>query len=131
VLGKGLWLKNMTIFDSNAVLRYILQDNDKMAAATEMQINDNDCFIPTEVVAEMVYVLSKVYKIPRSEVSSAILGILSIESISTTNFEMLLRGLEAYASTKLDFVDCLMVGYQESGYEVFTFDNDLQKYLKQ
>ena len=122
-------MKNMIIFDSNAVLRYILLDNEEMALATELQINGNSCLLPIEVIAEIVYVLSKVYTVPRPEVSAAILGVLSIENISTTNFEVVFKGLQTYASTTLDFVDCLMAGYQEAGYEIFTFDKDLRKHL--
>jgi len=119
----------MIIFDSNAVLRYILQDNLEMADLAEKQILENDCFIPTEVIAEMVYVLSKVYKIPRQDIRAAITGVLNISSISTTHYDVSTNGLECFAETNLDFVDCLMAGYNNGGYEVFTFDKDLKKYL--
>lgn len=54
----------MIVFDTNAILRYILQDNIEMADIVEAQIMKHSCFLSTEVIAEMVYVLSKVYKTP-------------------------------------------------------------------
>ena len=129
--GKGRLLKSMVVFDTNAVLRYILQDNDEMANAVDEKIQHESCFVPIEVVAEMTFVLSKVYKIPRQDIQAAISGLLALSGISTTSCSVVLRGLEAYASTNLDFVDSLMAGYQDEGYEIFTFDKALKKYLQQ
>ena len=120
----------MIVFDSNAILRYILQDNEEMASLVEKQIQETECFIPMEVMAEMVYVLSKVYKIPRESVELALAGVLELENISTTNCEVVLVGLKSFANTKLDFVDCLMSGYQTEGHEIYTFDKELRKYLQ-
>jgi predicted nucleic-acid-binding protein len=101
-----------------------------MANAVEAQMRQGDCFIPTEAIAEMVYVLSKVYKIPKKEIVAAIMGVLSINGITTTDYGVISRGFEAYTETSLDFVDCLLAGYQSCGYEVFTFDKALIKYLQ-
>lgn len=120
----------MVIFDTNAILRYILQDNEEMADAVEEQIRLHSCFVPTEVIAEMVYVLSKVYQIPRAEITVAVMGFLSISGITTTCYDVIKKGLEAYTATNLDFVDCLMTGYQKNGYRVFSFDKALKKYLQ-
>lgn len=108
-----------------------MQDNEEMANAVDEQIRHESCFIPIEVVAEMTFVLSKVYKIPRQAIQAAIYGLLALSGVSTTNCSLVLRGLEAYASTSLYFVDCLMAGYQDEGYEIFTFDKGLKKYLQQ
>lgn len=120
----------MTVFDSNAILRYILQDNEEMADLVEEQLGQMDCFIPIEVVAEIVYVLNKVYSVQRQTISSAVLSILNLDRVETTNYDILTKGLEVYSATKLDFVDCLMSGYQSIGYRVFTFDKALRKYLE-
>jgi predicted nucleic acid-binding protein len=46
----------MVIFDTNAILRYILQDNPIMVAEVKKQLFSDNCLIPVEVVAEIVYV---------------------------------------------------------------------------
>ena len=120
----------MIVFDSNALLRYILQDQAEMANSVEEKIKTSTCYVPAEVVAEMVYVLSKVYEIPRKDISEALLTVLTIDSISVDSYEVLAKGLCTFAETKLDFVDCLMVGYHHSGYTVFSFDKELNKHLQ-
>ena len=66
---------------------------------------------------------------PRQDIHAAISGLLALSGVSTVNCSIVLRGLEAYSSTNLDFVDCLMAGYQDEGYEVITFNKALKKYL--
>ncbi|MEA5024185.1 hypothetical protein SDC9_09296 [bioreactor metagenome] len=119
----------MTVFDTNAVLRYILQDDEKMADVVEDHLKQGDSFIPTEVIAEVVYVLSGVYQVPRQEITAVISGVL-MEDVSVTNAAVIIKGLETFATTTLDFVDCLMVGYQYDGNMVFTFDKKLKKMLE-
>ncbi|MDR1793916.1 MAG: PIN domain-containing protein [Erysipelotrichaceae bacterium] len=119
----------MVIFDANAILRYILEDNIEMANTVDNIINNNDCFIPTEVIAEIVYVLSGVYKIPRETIKKAVAGLLDLGHITTSNHVVTMIGLQMYATTKLDFVDCLLIGYQKAGYKVFSFDKALNKHL--
>ena len=120
----------MLLFDTNAILRYILQDNLTMANAVEaeLQSNLNNCIIPVEVVVEMVYVLNKVYKINRILVAEAIEGIVDIASHLVINSNVVSYALKVYATTNLDFVDCLLIGYAKiENHSIFTFDKDLKK----
>lgn len=119
----------MTVFDTNAVLRYILQDDEEMASEAEESLKKGDALIPTEVIAEVVYVLNGVYQVPRQEIATAILGVLAMEGLLVTNDTVIVKGLETFANSTLDFVDCLMVGYQHDGNMVFTFDKKLKKLL--
>lgn len=123
----------MLLFDTNAILRYILQDNPTMASAVEAELESNhgNCLIPTEVVAEMVYVLNKVYKVNRLLVAETIEGIANIDFNLVVNRDIVCYALRLYAATNLDFVDCLLVGYAKvKNYSVFTFDKGLKKQLK-
>jgi hypothetical protein len=52
--GNSIYKRNMVIFDTNAILRYILQDNEPMALAVTETLDNNVCFIPVEVVAKIV-----------------------------------------------------------------------------
>jgi predicted nucleic-acid-binding protein len=121
----------MVIFDTNAVLRYVLQDNLEMADAVEKELSSNDCLIPVEVIAEMVYVLNKVYKIERTLITKIINGVVNIDENLVVDFEVVLHACFVYASTKLDFIDCLLAGYSQiRGYDVFTFDKELKTYIQ-
>jgi predicted nucleic-acid-binding protein len=120
----------MVIFDTNAILRYVLQDNASMADAVEKELALNSCLLPMEVIAEMVYVLSKVYKIDRATIAETIEGLMKINHVWILYPEVVSCAIWKYASTKLDFIDCLLVGYAKTeNYTVYTFDKELKKQL--
>ncbi|MDR3350842.1 MAG: PIN domain-containing protein [Prevotellaceae bacterium] len=120
----------MVIFDTNAVLRYILQDNAAMADAVDKELALNNCLLPMEVIAEIVYVLSKVYRIDRLTIAKTIEGIMRISHIWVYRPNVVLCAIQTYASTKLDFIDCLLAGYAKSeNHTIYTFDRELKKYL--
>jgi len=123
-------MSDTTILDTNAILRYILQDDNEKTEKVKDKINANRCLIPTEVVAEVVYVLVKFYKVPRKNSAAAIENFLALANVFPMEATIVCRGLVSFASTKLDFVDCNMAGYQMQGYSIFTFDKKLQNYLK-
>ena len=98
-----------------------------MAGEVEECLKKGDVFIPTEVIAEAVYVLRGVYKVPREEIAAVILSFLTTMNLTVTNDAVLRKSLETYAETLLDFVDCLMVGYSLAGFKILTFDKKLKK----
>jgi predicted nucleic-acid-binding protein len=121
----------MVIFDTNAILRYILQDNEPMALVVTETLDNNVCFIPVEVVTEIVYVLSKVYNIDRNIISQTISQTIQVNNIMVAEKPVVLHALVTYAATNLDFVDCLLIGYGKiKNYSVFSFDKALNKQLK-
>jgi len=120
----------MLLLDTNAILRYILQDNQTMADSVEQQLLKNSCYIPVEVVAEIVYVLLKVYQVERELIAQTLLDIADTDSIKIAQNLVVCYALNIFASSTLDFVDCLLIGYaKEEQYTVFTFDKKMQKYL--
>ncbi|MDR0794838.1 MAG: PIN domain-containing protein [Tannerella sp.] len=123
----------MVIFDTNAILRYILRDNPAMSAEVKNQLLTGEvCFIPVEVIAEIVYVLSKVYGIERDVIATTVTNISRVSNISIAQKDVVLHALRVYAVTTLDFVDCLLIGYaKEEHYTVFTFDKKIRKFLNE
>ncbi len=67
----------MIILDTNAILRCILQDNEKAADFIDDQMTRFEYLIPLEVVAEIVFVLLKVYKIDRNEIERSVQSIIN------------------------------------------------------
>jgi len=86
--------------------------------------------IPIEVLCEVVFVLSSVYRIDR-----VIIGMTLIEFFENTSCELphknaVVKGLEIYSKNNFDFVDCILIGYStEDEKEVYTFDEKLFKFL--
>ena len=117
----------MHILDANAILRYLLNDIEDQAAEVADAIREG-AMTTTEVIAEVVYVLSGYYGQPRSEVSWNIHCILL--DISVENVKALRYAMGVFNMTSLDFVDCLMVAYHKVlGMDILTFDKKLNSTL--
>ena len=120
----------MTVLDTNTILRCILQDNEEVAALVDERMARDECLIPLEVVAEMVFVLLKVYCLNRTEIANSVLMIIRHKNVRVPNRGVVETALRYFEESKLDFVDCLMIGYaQVEGYKIFTFDKELNKML--
>jgi len=120
----------MLIVDANIVLRYLLLDNVELAEKASEIIENNNIFIPFEVVAEVVYVLEKVYQIERAEICRSINELFKGDNIHTYDSDILKKALGIFSSEKIDFVDTLLCGYSlVRGDEVKTFDNKINKFL--
>ena len=120
----------MATLDTNAVLRFLLQDDEEKAISVHDMMERETCLIPIEVFAEAVYVLTKTYRIERSLIQQKLLDVLQKENVTTTNQRVVETALRYFGETKLDFVDCLMVGYAIiEGHQIMTFDSKLKKIL--
>ena len=120
----------MLLIDANAILRYALNDNVDMAIKVRDLIAKSKVFVRHEVLAEVVYVLSKVYLLPRKEIAEGINTFFSHPNVETEAEEVAILALKTYANTNLDFVDCLLYAFSDAyGYDVFTFDKKLNSMM--
>jgi predicted nucleic-acid-binding protein len=120
----------MNIVDANVILRYLLQDAVQFLEQTRETMEDHNIFIPNEVIAEVVYVLEKVYKVERVQIFVSLQNLLSYSNIRTPNGKILVEALKVYSEIKLDFVDSLLYSYSKiGGHTVFTFDKKLNQLL--
>ena len=116
----------MVIVDANAILRYTLNDNLEMAKKVRNLLDESKIFIRYEIMAEVIYVLNKVYLLSRNEIVDGINIFLSEPNVETESPEVLSLALEKYAIINIDFVDCILYSFNIIyGYEVFTFDKKL------
>lgn len=124
-------MKSMKMLDTNMILRFLLDDNKEMSQTVSDIINCNTVAVTAEVIAEVVYVMKGIYKIPKSDIYNALTKFLKIGNIISENKKIITKGLEFYNQNNLDFVDCLLCAYHtESGYEICTFDKKLIKTIK-
>ena len=118
----------MRLIDTNVILRYCLEDNREMLAEAEKIIDEGAFTIP-EVLAEVVYVLIKVYGIERSEVCDTLNNLL--EDVDVADKSSMLEAISVFRNTSFDFVDCIIIGRNHIlGEEVFSFDKKLNKHLR-
>ena len=95
--------------DANILIRYIINDDEIMAAKADEAVNSGLLFVLPEVFAEVVYVLTKVYGIERSDVADSMIELLDF--VSTTATEIMKTAFQNYRETNLDFVDCILAAY--------------------
>ena len=118
------------MLDANAVLRFITGDNVEKWKKVSDLIDTSDCIVSIEVIAEVVYNLEKFYKHPRQLVAEEIKDFISIKENLVSEENVVRYGCNSYASTNLDFVDCLLIAYANvKGNLIFSFDDDLNKQL--
>ena len=120
----------MLLVDANAVLRYTLNDNLDMAVKVRDLISKSKIFVRYEVIAEVIYVLNKVYLLPRNEIAEGIKVFLSHPNAETEAEEVINLSLKTYKDTTMDFVDCVLYSFNNVyGYDVFTFDKQLNSMI--
>ena len=123
--------ENMKIADANIILRYLLNDTEELAEKATRILENNVVFIPNEVIAEIVYVLEKVYKVKNDEISDTLKNLFLYENLKVADLDVIEEALNLYGKRKLDFVDTLLYAYHEiKGYEIYTFDKKLNKLLE-
>jgi len=117
------------MLDANIILRYLLNDNEQMADEAEKIIKENAALVTIEIIAEVVYVLKRVYSIERDIIKSSLFDFLS--EVQSNELEVIKLGLTVYSEKNLDFVDCILYAYHKvNGYEIKTFDKKLQRLLR-
>ena len=121
----------MLLIDANAILRYMLRDNPEMADEVKNLLVSSRVFVRYEVLAEVVYVLYKVYSLPKNEIVDGIGVFLAQSNVETESSCVLSFALMTYAEKSLDFVDCLLYAYVVvKGCSVYSFDKQLVKLIK-
>ncbi len=117
----------MLLIDANVILRYLLSDHEEMAQRAKEAIM-HGAYTTVEVLCEVVYVLAGVYHAEREEIQEWLTCLLN--EVSLENKQAILYALRVYGETRLDFVDCVLVGYKRIlGAQVFTFDKKLNRML--
>ncbi len=117
----------MKLIDANVILRYLLNDHEEMSTTAREAIELGAC-TTVEVLAEVVYVLKGVYKAERSEIAEWLSAFL--DEIVMENKQAIYYALRVYGETSLDFVDCVLIGYNRIlGREILSFDKKLNRLL--
>ena len=122
-------MENSYILDTNAVLRYLLDDDHDSYYKVMDTITENECYLIIPVVQEAVFVLEGYYGVPREQIRNSFVQMK--DSVIIPDEDTYLKVFDYYCETpKLDFVDCLLGAYHSMlGIDIFTFDKDLQKKL--
>ena len=101
------------LIDTNLIVRYLVQDHEKHAAAAGKVFDACDrgelvvVLLPV-VLAECVFVLESFYAHSRAHIASALGRLISSPGIEIGELKVHLDALSRYAGTKAHFVDCVI-----------------------
>jgi predicted nucleic acid-binding protein len=127
-------MRNITVLDTNVILRYLLNDHPQhfeLAKSFMANVITGDIivYIPDSVFAECVYVLSKVYKVPKIKVCEVLTELLSYQGISKINRDILLGSLRLFSEYNVDIVDTIVYATaKHQQWDIFSFDQDMKKF---
>ncbi len=123
----------ITLPDTNAILRYLLNDNPTQYKYAEelfekVRTGKEKALILESVLVECVYVLTKYYKISKLESSEKLSTLLHYRGITNRDTANLVKALKIFAENNIDIVDCLLYAKSKNkNYRLFSFDEKLRK----
>lgn len=122
----------MIIIDANIILRYLLNDHPQYSQQATEIIENQSVSTPIEVICEVVYVLYKVYQIPKKEIQQQITSLLDENLIAVDKPEIIKYALLSFANDNIDIVDAILLAYSVIEHKkVLTFDKKLNRFLEQ
>jgi len=127
-------MTNITVLDTNVILRYLLNDHPEHFALAQAFMLDVisgkiTVYIPDSVLAECVYVLLKVYKVPKPQVCETLTGLVNYAGVSEINKAVLIHSLQLFKQHNVDIVDAIVhATAKQRQWAVFSFDNDMKKF---
>lgn len=124
-----------SVVDANAIVTLLLGgrrvDFERARAFFEpVRTGDASAYIPAAVLAECIYVLTRIYKVERAEAATKLLSLLDYRGVISESPSV--RGaLTLYRDRNVDFVDALVAATaRDKGWRVFSFDRDLERLAK-
>ena len=120
-------MENRILLDTNALLRYLLRDDETQYQMVTGIASSYDCVVLGNVLQETVYVLEGFYRVSRDVIREKIDAVLDF--FIFPDKEIISSAMEYYCrSPKLDYVDCLLLAYYScEGIDFFSFDKKLNK----
>ena len=123
--------------DTNTIVRYLIKDDLALYARAKaffdkVKNGSEKTVILESVVAECVYVLTKIYKVPKDKTSNSLINILHYKGIANVDQKELIHALTIFLEKGMDIVDCILCAKAASGDDnLFSFDEELNKIARQ
>lgn len=118
----------MTALDTNVIVRYLVNDVAEQAEAARALLNgltpDNPGFICREVVIEVVWVLERSYRFPRSMIAETLLDLTASDSLAVEDPDDVAAAAYRYGQGGVGFADLMILKAAEraGATPVHTFD---------
>lgn len=103
-------MQTAALLDTNAILRYLLDDIPEQSAAVEKLLRaDIDLILTDMVLAECEWVLRSHYKLDRKTICGLLGSALSLQGVTIPGEDVLNDAIIYYRWHKIDFTDAYLV----------------------
>jgi predicted nucleic-acid-binding protein len=119
--------------DTNVLVRYITQDDNRQAALANSLIESLDDaspgFVTLVTVVELSWVLESAYNFTRQQFAEVMQTLMTVDTIKLDRAAVVARAVRVYAGSKADFSDCLIERLSVSAgcEQTMTFDKAAAK----
>ena len=116
--------------DTNVLVRHLTGDPlDQAERATAFLRGAEELALTDLVVAEVCYVLERVYRVPRETVAQVLRSLLVLPSVVVADRNRLVRTIEVYECDGLHFAEAYLVAAaeQEGPPRVASFDRAIDR----
>lgn len=119
------------LVDTNFILRFLLKDNVKQARQARDFLHKAKqktitIYVPLLAFVEVVFILTKLYKFSRVEVSEKLTYLAELPYLDIEKRELLIKALSRLGDLNVSFVDLLFYfEAKATGRQLFTFDKKL------
>ena len=126
----------MVLIDTNYIIRFLtMQPLEHFEKAKELFYKvakkEVKAVISEGIIMECYFVLLKFYKWDRERIIKKLENILKMQNIICNEKFILLEALNILKTKNIDFIDALLCAKSKLlGYEVLSFDKDIEKCLK-
>ena len=124
----------MPAFDTNVLVRYVVQDDEAQLAAARKLIrkcvaDGQTLFVPVTVVLELEWVLRASFGYAKDEVMEVLSNLFSAAEMTFESERALEVALQLYRKGPADFADCLHISLvaQAGELPLWTFDKGATK----
>ena len=122
----------MIALDTNVLVRFVVEDDDEQTERATRLIQDavrknEPLFVSAVVLCEAVWVMARVYKLPKKELLQTLRALLQAKELEIREKEGVRRAVDAFDGGKGDFADYMIreVATAAGCDRVATFDKAL------
>jgi predicted nucleic-acid-binding protein len=98
--------------DTNVLVRYITQDDNKQAALANALIENLDDaspgFVTLVTLVELSWVLESAYKFTRQQFAQVMQTLMTVDTIKLDRAAVVASAVRVYSASEADFSDCLI-----------------------
>ena len=123
--------------DTDMLIRFITGDDPVKQAAVarligEVERGEQTLYAPDTVIADTVFVLAspRLYRLPRQRVRDDLAYLVALPGFRVRQRGAVLRALDVYAASSLDFGDAMIVAAMErqGATELYSYDHDFDRF---